>query len=161
MKQIKLVIDDETLKEYDAYYFSNHRRCKKRPIPHPYHESINKWMIMKRPAMNALKQRWKEFVVWFVAQQGLSGLQIDRCELWQTVFYPTNHRHDIDNTVPKFIIDGLVESGMIVDDDCNHVTRLVLQCGSDKAWPRTEIIINKLDKRDNEAECKEEIQNGC
>lgn len=97
---------------------------------------------MKRPAMNGLKQKWKDFIKWFVFDQGYANLRIEKCELSQSIFYPTNRRHDIDNTVPKFILDGLVESGMIIDDDCKHITKLTLQCGTDTINPRTELVFN-------------------
>ena len=60
MQVIKLVIDNTALEEYEKVYFARHPRAKKKPIARPYHESINEWMIMKRPQMNALKQKWKE-----------------------------------------------------------------------------------------------------
>lgn len=138
---IKLVIDNTVLQEYEEYYFSLHPKAKKKPIAHPYHESINKWMIMKRMMMNALKQRWLDFIVWFIDKQGLSGMQIDECALRFTVFYETNRRHDVDNSCPKFIIDGLCESGFIVDDDSKHIRTLILQCFVDKDNPRTEIEV--------------------
>ena len=56
---IKLTIDNNTLSEYEKYYFKHHPRASKKPISNPYHESINTWMIMKRPMMNALKQKLK------------------------------------------------------------------------------------------------------
>lgn len=141
MKTIKIVFDEETLALYEKHYFAIHTKAKKKPIPHPYHESINQWMIMKRPMMNSLKQRWKDFIVWLVNNLGYSSLKIERCEISQSIYYPTNRRHDIDNSTPKFILDGLVESGMIVDDDSNHIDRLTLQVGVDKKHPRTELII--------------------
>ena len=95
--QIKLIIDNNVLQEYELYYFAIHPRASKKPIQHPYHESINAWMIMKRPMMNALKQKWKDFIVWFVGAQGYTNLRIERCEIEQTVYYPNNRRHDIDN----------------------------------------------------------------
>ena len=132
------------LDRYDEHYFSVHTKAKKKPISQPYHESINVWMIMKRPMMNALKQRWKDFIRWYVEEQGYSNLRIKRCEIRQVIYYPTNRRHDIDNSTPKFVLDGLVESGMIVDDDCTHITKLTLECGVDKEHPRTELYINIL-----------------
>ena len=140
-KQIKLVIDNDVLKQYEAYYFAIHRKASRKPIAQPYHESINVWMIMKRPMMNALKQKWKDFIVWFVRAQGFANLHIEQCEIEQTVYYPNNRRHDIDNSVPKFVLDGLVESGMIVDDDCKHITKLILSCVADSDYPRTELLI--------------------
>lgn len=138
---ITLVIDDDVLNTYSNYYFIQHPRAKNKPIKYPYHESINVWMIMKRPMMNALKQKWKDFIRWFVSEQGYANLHIEKCEISQTVYYPNNRRHDIDNSVPKFILDGLVESGMVVDDDSEHITKLTLQCDVDVEHPRTEIVI--------------------
>ena len=91
--------------------------------------------------MNALKQRWKDFIKWFVASRGYTSLAIKKCEIYQTVYYPNNRRHDPDNSVPKFILDGLVESGMLEDDDSKHITKLVLECMVDTECPRTEIVI--------------------
>lgn len=138
---IALVIDNDLLEKYADYYFTQHPKAKNKPIKYPYHESINIWMIMKRPMMNSLKQRWKAFIRWLVTEQGYTNLHIEKCEISQTVYYPNNRRHDIDNTVPKFILDGLVESGMIVDDDCKHITKLTLQCDIDIQHPRTELTI--------------------
>ena len=59
IQEIKLVIDNNILAEYEKYYFKHHPRASKRPIETPYHPLMNQWMIMKRPMMNALKQRWK------------------------------------------------------------------------------------------------------
>lgn len=145
-KKIQLIIDNNAIDRYAEYYFSLHKKAHKNPIPYPYHESINTWMIMRRPMMNALKQRWKDFVQWLISEQGYDNLRIDRCEIHQKVFYPTRRRRDIDNSVPKFILDGLVESGMIIDDSYNHIVKLVLECGFDKDNPRTEIIISVLDE---------------
>lgn len=94
---------------------------------------------MKRSMMNALKQKWKDFIIWFVEEQGYSNLRIEKCELTFTAFYPNNRRHDPDNSTPKFILDGLVESGMLVDDDSTHLQSLTLKCGVDLDDPRTEI----------------------
>ncbi|MBQ8559403.1 MAG: hypothetical protein IJ439_05400 [Tyzzerella sp.] len=157
-KKIRLVIDNDVLKRYDDYYFSQHPKAQKRPIPHPYHESINIWMIMKRPMMNALKQRWKDFIKWFVKEQGYANLRIDECEIYQTVYYATNRRHDIDNSIGKFLYDGLVESGMIVDDSSQHIKKITLTCGVDATNPRTElkITINKYADEVCNTEIKEE-----
>lgn len=140
---ISLMIDKDVLDTYSSYYFKQHPKAKKKPIKYPYHESINVWMIMKRPMMNSLKQKWKDFICWFVKEQGYANLHIENCEISQVVYYPNNRRHDIDNSVPKFILDGLVESGMVVDDDCKHITKLTLQCNIDTEHPRTEIVITQ------------------
>ena len=136
-KEIILTIDNNTLERYEEYYFSIHPRAHKKPISHPYHESINVWMIMKRPMMNALKQKWKDFIKYFIEEQGYTNLHIDKCGISQIVYYPNNRRHDTDN--------GLVESGMVVDDDSEHITKLTLECRNDTKHPRTELHIKVLD----------------
>lgn len=140
MKTIMITIDQDTVDRYTKYYFENHPRAHVPPIKRPYHESINQWMIMKRAAMNGLKQKWKDFIKWVVSNQGYDNLRIERCEIIQKVHYPTERRHDTDNSVPKFILDGLVESGMVVDDDCNHIFRLILECYIGADEPRTELL---------------------
>ena len=105
-------------------------------------------MIMKRPMMNALKQRWKDFIVWFINEQGYSNLHIEKCEMKFTTYYKTNRRHDIDNGCPKFILDGLSESGFIIDDDSKHITSLTMECYVDKDNPRTEIEIKIYERKD-------------
>lgn len=135
------MIDNNTLSEYEKYYFKVHSRASKKPIENPWHPLMNQWMIMKRPMMNALKQRWKDFICYFIEKQGYSNLHIKKCEMKFTTFYKTNRRHDVDATTPKFILDGFSESGFIIDDDSKHLTKLILECYVDKDNPRTEIEV--------------------
>lgn len=144
MKTIKMIFDKNVIEEYTNYYFSLHPKAKKPPIKQPYHESINTWMIMRRPAMNALKGKWKQFMVWFVEREGYTNLHIDQCEMTFKTYFPNHRRHDPDNCTPKFLLDGMVESGMIIDDDMEHIRMLSLVCGIDTERPRTEIIITKI-----------------
>lgn len=145
MEDIALVIDRTVMERYYDVYFELHPRAQKVPLPYPYHESINKWMIMKRPMMNALKQKWKDFIVWFVNAQGYANLRITRCDIEFHTYYSTGRRHDTDNSCPKFIIDGLCESGLLADDDSDHVASLLLKCFVDKDRPRTEIYIRNIE----------------
>jgi len=140
--QIKLIIDNDVLDKYHEYYFAKYPKRKKKPIEKPTHPSINKWFIMKRPQMNDLKQKIKDFIVWFVEDQGLTNKKIEKCSMIFISYFKTRIRTDIDNYSPKFFMDGLVDGGLIVDDDYIHVESLTLKCGWDKERPRTEIIIN-------------------
>lgn len=155
---IKLVIDNTVLAEYEKVYFAGHPRAKKKPITQPYHESINKWMIMRRPQMNALKQKWKEFIAWLVDNSEYRDFHIEQCEIKFITYYGTARRHDIDNGCPKFIIDGLCENGFIIDDDSKHITSLTMQCFVDTENPRTEIevYVSKLLTDYKRKESKEE-----
>lgn len=146
---LKLVIDNETLSNYERLYFRSHPKATKKPIDNPYHPLMNQWMIMKRPMMNALKQKWKDFIVWFIKEQGYTNLHIEKCEMKFITYYKTNRRHDVDSASPKFILDGFTESGFLVDDDSNHLTSLTLECHVDKSNPRTEIEIINIKLKEN------------
>ena len=138
---MKLILDREVLDKYNQYYFTQHPRAHKEPISNPYHPSINVWFIMKRPQMNALKQTWKEFIIWWVKDLDLP--QLNKVQITFSIYFPTRRRHDVDNQVPKFILDGFVEAGLIPDDDGEHLTSLTLKVGYDKEHPRTEILIEE------------------
>lgn len=138
---IKLTLDQKVLDTYNKYYFIEHPKAKKVPIEHPYHPSINTWCILPRIQMNALKQKWKDFVKFWMKLEKLENRQLDNFDIVLTVFFNTKRRHDTDNQVPKFILDGFTESGFIVDDDEKHLHSLTLKTGYDKENPRTEIEI--------------------
>ena len=149
VKNMQLVIVTDTLERYERFYFRLHPKATKKPIENPYHPTMNIWMIMKRPMMNALKQRWKDFIVWFIKEQGYANLHIDKCEMKFTTYYKTNRRHDVDAASPKFILDGFTESGFIIDDDSTHLISLTLECYVDKEFPRTEIEITNIKLKEN------------
>ena len=138
---IKLILDNEVLKKYNTYYFLEHPRAKKEPIEHPYHPSINTWCILPRIQMNALKQKWKDFICFWMKLEKLENKKLDSFDITMTVFFNTKRRHDVDNQVPKFILDGFTEAGFIVDDDEKHLHSLTLKTEYDKENPRTEIEI--------------------
>ena len=142
---IKLTLDQTVLDKYNKYYFLEHPKAKKVPIEHPWHPSINVWCILPRIQMNALKQKWKDFVKFWIKLERLENRQLDNFDIILTVFFNTKRRHDTDNQVPKFILDGFTESGFIVDDDEKHLHSLTLKTGYDKENPRTEfeIIVHK------------------
>lgn len=48
----------------------------------------------------------------------------------------------LDNRSPKFLNDGLVESGLLVEDDYQHVNPTIIWGGYDKEHPRMEVIID-------------------
>lgn len=141
---MKLILDNSVLERYNEYYFSLHPRAWKEPIEHPYHPSINSWFILRRTELNALKQKWKDFIVWWMNDLGYTDKQLNKTKMKFTVYYCNKRRHDVDNIVPKFILDGFAESGFIVDDDEKHITELTLKTDYDKDNPRTEIEIEEI-----------------
>ena len=140
-KELKLVINNDVLDRYSEYYFKKHPRARKRPIEQPYHPSTNQWMIMKRPMMNALKQKWKDFIIWFINDLGYASMGIFDCEIEVTTYRKINRKFDLDNSTIKFIQDGFVESGFLIDDNYTILKKLTLMGGIDKDNPRTEIKV--------------------
>ena len=146
MEEIKLIIDDALLDEYADYYFKKHPRARKKPIEKPWHPSINQWMILPRIQMNALKQKWKDFGVWWIEKLGYTDMMLRSFDMTFTVFRNTRRRVDPDNCCPKMILDSFTESGFIVDDDGKHLHSLTLKTDYDKEHPRTEILVRILDE---------------
>lgn len=140
-KHIKLVLDQAILDKYTKYYFVKHPRAKKVPIEKPRHPSINQWCILPRPQMNALKQKWKEFGCFWIKYLGYENMKLDDLDVISTTYFESNRRHDVDNTVFKFLADSWTEAGFIVDDDEKHLHSLTLRTGYDKNNPRTEFDI--------------------
>jgi hypothetical protein len=75
-EDILVVIDKLVLDKYYEYYFRNHPKAKKKPIEKPQHPSINQWMVMRRPQMNQVKGKWKDFVVWLMEYYGYSNKEM-------------------------------------------------------------------------------------
>lgn len=145
MQELKLILDQSVLDRYNTYYFKMYPKRHKVPIERPIHPSINIWMIMQRPAMNALKQTWKEFCQWWIKDLGYQDYKLDQYEMTFAIYMPTKRRSDPDNMSPKFIMDGFTESGFIVDDDGTHLRALTLKTDYDKDNPRTEIYVKILE----------------
>lgn len=91
--------------------------------------------------MNNLKQNWKDYIVWLVNEYGYMDLNIGKCNVMCKFYMPTKRRADTDNMTPKFVMDGLTEAHMIIDDDYLHCNPLTIWLGYDKEQPRMEIII--------------------
>ncbi len=91
--------------------------------------------------MNTLKQSWKNFIVWYIKDSGYENLKLDDVDIIYNIYHPTKRRTDPDNYTPKFIHDGFVESGFLLDDDREHLKSLTIRCHVDKDNPRTEIEI--------------------
>ena len=140
--EYKLVLDQKVIDEYAEYYFTQHPRARKKPIERPIQPSLNQIMTTPRIQMNALKQKWKDFGVWWVKSLGLNGLKLERFGMDVAIFMPTNRRFDLDNFGNcKLILDSFTESGLIVDDDSKHLVKLCITGGVDKENPRTEIVL--------------------
>ena len=139
--EIKITIDNNVLDEYRKYYFDKYPKRKKNPIEKPIPPSLNAWMVMRRFQMNHQKQVWKEFGEWLVGFYGLTNKKIDKCKITIEYFFDSKRRHDSDNYTPKNLFDSFTVSGLLIDDDFNHVESLTIKGNYSKENPRTEITL--------------------
>ena len=79
-------------------------------------------------SMNNLKQQWKEFGEWVINYYNCNDLNIDDCSICFKHTFKTKRRRDPDNYVPKFFLDAMVSSKMIIDDSLNVIKQLNLIC---------------------------------
>lgn len=63
-----------------------------------------------------------------------------------TFFWPDHRRRDEDNAVAslKAAYDGIVDAGLIVDDNSRHLRREMPVFCIDKASPRVEIVVTRM-----------------
>jgi len=139
--EIKIVIDNDTLEKYNSYYFGKYPKRKNVPIKKPIPPSLNAWMIMRRFQMNHQKQIWKEFGLWLVQYYKYENMQINKCSITIEYFFDSKRKHDADNYTPKNLFDSFTASGLLIDDDFNHVESLTIKGNYSKENPRTEIGI--------------------
>lgn len=135
-----IILSDETsLAKYKEYYFKKYPNRKTFLIDSPLHPSMNKWVRLQGFKQNALKQAWKEYVMWLVEEHGYTNLMVEKCRCEARFYRPTKRRYDLDNLSLKFFLDGVVESNMIIDDSIEYLNPLVLWGSYDKEHPRMEI----------------------
>lgn len=137
---LKLIIDTDVVDSYNAHYKILHPKSKLLAIKSPAHPSINEWTVKTRMAMNNLKQKWKDFICWIVETNELGEMKIEECDIEFTTYFKDKRRRDCDNYSPKFIFDGFVEAGLLVDDSSTRVKSLKIACGYDKENPRMEFL---------------------
>ncbi|WP_068539466.1 RusA family crossover junction endodeoxyribonuclease [Olegusella massiliensis] len=84
-------------------------------------------------------------VAWCAKAQKLKPLAAP-CRVSIT-WYEKNHRRDLDNIAfgAKFILDGLVTAGVLVDDDQKHVVGISHIFATDKDNPRIEVRLIELE----------------
>lgn len=133
LRSIRIVIDGER--------FETHGRGAAKtfkPIPW-VHESINVWVSKRGPwVRQKLHDEWGSKIAEVCAgQRGIRGPVI--VTVWS--FIGADRDCDPDNKAPKFIMDGLVDAGMIDGDGRRTVVDLRTRIRVDRANPRTEIEI--------------------
>lgn len=89
----------------------------------------------------AQKKEWLELVM--VLCRPKPKAPIEKANVTLTYFFKDKRRRDPDNYSGKFILDGLVQGGIIRDDSFDNIN-LVLRGEHDPKNPRTEITIQEV-----------------
>jgi hypothetical protein len=143
LNEIKIIIDNNIIEEYNKYYFSRYPRRKKKPIEKPIPPSLNRFIAMKRMQQNSVKQKYKEFSIWLANYFKIANLNLDKVEIVFKFYFPDHRRRDFDNLMltPKFIDDGFVEAKVLKDDSGDILKIRFENFEYDKNNPRVEMLI--------------------
>lgn len=92
----------------------------------------------------ATKKKWTEAVVWAIRAAKIRPEKpYDRARVLITYYFPTAARHDADNYSGKYLLDGLTQGGIIVDDDLKHISTAI-RGEIDREHPRTVILVEEV-----------------
>lgn len=93
-------------------------------------------------AYQAEKRKWSWMILEAVGRnRPKEPIKIATVKL--SYHFPDKRRRDPDNYSGKFILDGLVNAGVLKDDSFNNI-KLELLGKYDKENPRTEVIIEEV-----------------
>ena len=87
------------------------------------------------------KKKWARVIQLFCVPRPREPLKKSRVTI--IYYFKDRRRRDPDNYSGKFILDGLVRSGIIIDDSFDCID-LYLRGNVDKDNPRTEILIEGI-----------------
>lgn len=102
------------------------------------HPSINEWKDWHWAKTGRVKKSFESDIGWLAGKY--NEPMLENCDVEIIYYFDNKIRHDKDNYVPKFILDGLVKAGIIKDDnDGNIFLNWKLILGHDER--KTEIIV--------------------
>lgn len=110
-----------------------------------FNEIIDAAKLRKRnyQAYSVMKDRHTTKIAWLAKKMP----KYEKVALVIT-WYEPNQKRDPDNIMAgqKFILDGLVQAGVIPNDNQRHIHGILHKFGVDKDNPRIEVEIIDLDK---------------
>ena len=107
--------------------------------------SLNKWSRMHWTKTAEIKKRW-EANIYYTSFSQRPKLPYKYAKVIITYYFKTRQRHDLDNYVPKFILDGLVKARIILDDRAEYIGMTELIQEYDKENQRTKIKIEEVEE---------------
>ena len=105
------------------------------------HPSLNTWTNWHWAKKSRVKKSWENEIYYLCNKFNQPELKEAIVDI--TYYFKSNRRRDRDNYTPKFILDGLVKAGVIVDDSDNNLY-LNWKLKVDKDNPRTEIEVREV-----------------
>jgi len=104
--------------------------------------SLNQILRMHYHERDRENKKWASLILYFDNRRKKRE-PLKKVQVTITYFFPDARRRDTDNFSGKFILDGLVNAGIIEDDSFNHVD-LLLAGKVDRENPRTEIEVTPM-----------------
>lgn len=99
-----------------------------------------------RFAKAAATKKYRSIAMEAVQQAGVETgpWELARCSV--TFYWPDARRRDEDNAIAslKAAYDGIVDSGLLVDDDSKHLRREMPEFKIDRAAPRVEMTVERI-----------------
>jgi len=108
--------------------------------------SLNVWMRWHQMVRAKHAAQVRQDIGWLVRATGWTGPPMSKARVTYRFWFPDARRRDPDNAMAgtKFIADGLVDAGVLMDDDFRHYVPILEYGGVDKRRPRVEIIIQEV-----------------
>ncbi len=99
--------------------------------------------FMKASATRKFRRVTKEAV----QAEHVETLPWRKAHVAATLFHNTKRRRDQDDALGslKAAYDGIVDAGVVPDDDPEHMERSMPLLKHDKLWPRVELTITRLE----------------
>ena len=100
-----------------------------------------------RQAKASATKRYRRLAKEALEFEGIETLPWKVANVQAAFYFKTNRRHDQDNAMGsiKAAYDGLVDAGLVPDDDYEHMHRDIPTFGVDRRWPRVTLTITRVE----------------
>lgn len=100
--------------------------------------------ILKAKATKTYRQKAADAI----SEEDLQSSPWPKVRVDAVLFYEDSRRRDSDNAMGalKSVYDGIVDSGLVPDDDPEHMKRTQPTFAKDACFPRIELTLTKLEE---------------